>query len=150
VVSLQLIAGQAVAGHERAAGPQYPGDLREQSVLKLVRLDVVQHREARSAGEAVVGIWKRRGVAADDLYRRHVREAVRQHGRELVVDLDRGEPRRRLAQHVGRCAVPGADLEHVVTEVGLAQCPGQDDFSDRLSPFVAAASLVRFVHECSV
>jgi len=86
----------------------------------------------------------------NDLYGRHIREAVHQHGRELVVDLDRGEPRHRLAKHVGGCAVTGSDLKHVVTEIGLAQRPGQDDLSYRLPPFVAAACLMRFVHETSL
>ena len=150
VVGLQLVAGQAVAGHQRRAGPQHAGDLREQPILEFVRRDVMQHGEARRAGEPVVGIGERRRVAVHDLHRRNLGEAVDQHRRELVVDLDRREPRHRLAQNVGGGAVSGSDLEHVVAEVDVTQRPRKDDVSDHLPPFVAAAVLVRFVHDRSI
>ena len=146
MVGLQLVAGQAVAGHQRSAGPQHPGNLGEQPILELVGRHVMQHREARRAGEPGVGIGERRRVAAHDLHRGNVGETVGQHGRQLVVDLDRRQLRHRLAENVGGGAVSGPDFEDVLTEVDVAQCPRKDDLPDRLPPFVAAAMLMCFVH----
>ncbi len=127
MVGRELVAAQAVAGDQRGAGPQHTGDLGEQPILQCDRRDMVQHRETRGAGEPV---RRRSGrtVASPLTISTDGTSAnrSRQHRGELVIDLDRRQPRHRLAEHVGGGAVAGPDLEHVVAEVGVAERPRQD------------------------
>ena len=77
---------------------------------------MVEHGQAHCAAERPGGQRSSRGVDADHLDVR-VRQPSPQRGREVRVDLHRGQPGDAGAQHAGGETGAWTDFEHVIAEV---------------------------------
>ena len=63
----ELVAGNAVGGHELASGAQYPSHLGEQAILQFSRWHVMEHGQRHRAGEVTVIERHLTGVGVHDL-----------------------------------------------------------------------------------
>jgi hypothetical protein len=97
----ELVAGNAVGGHELASGAQYPSHLGEQAILQFSRWHVMEHGQRHRAGEATVIEGHLGGVGVHDLDVGSG-EARCERGRQFVVELDRGEARSLVRRETAR------------------------------------------------
>ena len=100
------LAVDAVGRHQRRPGDQHPGQLGEDAVLGLGRLNVMEHVEGGRTAEAV---RRESSAVASPTHHLHVAAGhpFGQARRQALVELDRREVRRLGAQDVGREPGPG-------------------------------------------
>ncbi len=124
----QVLAGNAVTGHEKPSGPQDPKDLCEQSILQLDGRHMVEHCESDRTCES--GWFERhgRGITLDNVdICSH--QTIGQCARQPGIEFDSGQLDEIAAKQVGRQSWARADLEDVVTEVSMAaiaECKRQE------------------------
>ena len=136
----RVVVLYAVCRHEGAACFEHPRQLRQDLVLYLVGLNVVEHVKRGSTRERGVCELERCRVAANHDHVR-IRQAIAERDREISVDLDGGEAVGPRPQDVGREPWTWADLDHVAAEVDPPQGFGEDQLFDQLAPLRAGAEL---------